>query len=210
MKKQIAISVLIIAFLTLFFSCQDESDIKIEGKLTKEKLEKYLKSRGNNYVFHDLKTVYKQKGKKIPKALHFKSIDELAYFLDEMDKIKDKKGIINTRDAITSLPPEGSGEGSGESPNYHSSKIYLGGFCPVYLNIGFAIDKCKGSSFRSWISGCTIGLAYTEHYTNLRDDTQNRRINYFVSGILDYHIFVEGIGTYYTENVSARGYHQCK
>lgn len=91
--------------------------------------------------------------------------------------------------------------------NYFRRSFYIVGFLPVYMNIAFNYINCKGTNLKSWISGAHIGVSYEHMGESLK--TVDNNIKYYVNGALHYNIFVEGIGTIFTENVTYSGFKQC-
>uniref|UniRef100_UPI0025BA806D hypothetical protein n=1 Tax=Empedobacter sp. UBA3239 TaxID=1946434 RepID=UPI0025BA806D len=77
----------------------------------------------------------------------------------------------------------------------------------VRISIGFNINNCTGSNLTSWISGNTIGISYNHQGSSV--NTINNHIQYSAYGVLNYNIFVEGIGTIFSENISRSGVYTC-
>ncbi|CAL2103673.1 conserved protein of unknown function [Tenacibaculum sp. 190130A14a] len=197
----------LVILATLIISCNQDNDIAVQqDKLTKEKLIKHLKERNPNYIFKEPQNHVTASKKE---ALHFKSLEELDAFLDTFDKRK-KAMLTNAKHDFVHVGPE-DGSGTNEDySGYYRTSFYIGGFIPVYMNINFNTKNCEGSNLNSYISGGTMGVTYMHSGGNLYSNKKLGYISYYVEGVLNYNIFIEGIGTIYSENVSYGGKASCK
>lgn len=194
MKKLNTIVLFVIALL--FFSCSTDKD-----ELTKEELVNYLKTRNSNYIFHNDILLENAKST-TAEPIYFNSIQEMDNFLNAIDAIKGEQNsdmFIMTEDI-----EDYSGTGTGST--YYKETRYIGGF-GVYMNIGFNVNNCQASNLNSWLSGFTLGISYNHLGGSL--NKYPNKIYYNAHGILNYNIFVEGIGTVFSENVSYAGQYQC-
>ncbi|MBU3011219.1 hypothetical protein KO506_07375 [Polaribacter vadi] len=197
---------IIILFLTIIsYSCSDENLVLQEEKLTKEKIIEHLKKRNNNYSFHDESTIFLSKTKtKFPEPIYFDNIEEMDIFLNEIEKVKNE---AYSKPIVTDDAPDYSGDG-GDKDGYFTRQTYIGGF-GVYMNVGFNFAGCSGNNLNSWISGFTLGVSWHHLGGALSTDNQNTRINFTVSGVMNYNLFVEGIGTVFSQNSTFSGYKTC-
>ena len=196
---------IIILFLTIIsFSCSDEELILKEEKLTKEKLIEHLKKRNNNYTFQDESTFLLSKSKnKLPEPIYFDNIEEMDDFLNKTES------LINETAGLTLLTYKSDDDpNGGDNEGYFTKSAYIGGF-GVYMNVGFNFSGCSGSNLNSWISGFTLGVTWHHTGGNLSTSAQNDRINFTVSGYMNYNIFVEGIGTVFTQNSTFSDHKPC-
>lgn len=202
MKNKLKI---IMLFLTIIsFSCSDEELNLKEEKLTKEELVEHLKKRNNNYIFQDESAFVLSKSKnKLPEPIYFDNIEEMDVFLNQMESITN--GSSNSVD-ITHAPPNDAG--GTDTEGYFKKSAYIGGF-GVFMNVGFNFTGCSGSNINSWISGFTLGVTWHHTGGNLSTSAQNDRINFTVSGYMNYNIFVEGIGTVFTQNSTFSDHKPC-
>ena len=191
---------------TLLLSCT--SDLNSETKLTPEKLKLHLKNRNNDFIFldNDNLTSYKTN---LPEPIYFNSLEEMDEFLDQINSVS---GISpNTPNVIMQYyeDPESSptGGGGAGTNNYYVDSRYIGGL-GVFINIGLNIKNCQGSNLSSWLTGFTLGVSYN-HNGGFINNTQNK-VSYNASGVLNYNIFVEGIGTIFSENKSYSGTYNCQ
>lgn len=78
-----------------------------------------------------------------------------------------------------------------------------------YLNVGgYARFNKKHSSLDSWhiksfITGVTFGISYRQGYISLKLRWSGQIRDYEIkgTGILNYNLFYENIGTYYTQRI---------
>ncbi|CAA0146624.1 hypothetical protein [Tenacibaculum maritimum] len=82
----------------------------------------------------------------------------------------------------------------------------------LQLNVGFNYNSnssgTSASNLNSHMSGFTLGLSY-DHISSSHNVSGNT-INFTVNGVINYNIFVEGIGTVYKQNVRLQGsYNPC-
>lgn len=82
-----------------------------------------------------------------------------------------------------------------------------------YYNATFNYNSQGGdvsaTDFNSYISGVTIGASY-DQISNSHWVAMDGTINFTIRGALHYNIFVEGVGTVYTESVTLKGkYNPC-
>lgn len=196
MKKISILTLLIITTLSTL-SCSVEKD-----SLTEEKLVKYLKSRKKSYNFQEKSSLQKEKPINIPEPIYFDTLEEMENFLDAIDAAagNHSSGMYYLTDIV---PDDGAG---GNSNLYYKESRYIGGF-GVFMNIGFNVKNCQGSNLNSWISGFVLGVSYNHIGGSI--NTSNKTISYGVNGVLNYNIFVEGLGTVFSENVSYSGQYQC-
>lgn len=196
---------IIILFLTIIsYSCSDENLVLQEEKLTKEKIIEHLKKRNNNYSFHDESTIFLSKTKtKFPEPIYFDNIEEMDSFLNKMETVTNEA----YSKAYIMESPDYPG-GGGDNEGYFTKQVYIGGF-GVYMNVGFNFSGCSGNSLNSWISGFTLGVSWHHQGGALSTDNQNNRIYFTVSGVMNYNIFVEGIGTVFSQNSTFSDYKTC-
>lgn len=191
--KQFCAFVLLI-LLTL--SCtSEESNIFPEEELTEEKLENFLKSMNNGYIFNDNKNARTS----LPEPIYFSSIEEMQSFLEE---------INSSQGPPHELTPYLEGGPGGLVEGYYRDSRYIGGF-GVFMNIGFNVNGCSGSNLNSWISGLTLGVSYN-HMGGTLNTVNNESINYVVYGVINYNFIVEAIGTVFSQNVSYSGTYNCQ
>ena len=136
----------------------------------------------------------------MPEPIYFKSLDELDEFLANFRDFGNSQ--LTTGNYLLTEYFDGSG---GSSSNYYKETRSIG--LLTNMNISFNINNCQGSNLQSWISGFTLGVSYNHMSGSLT--TINNKINYNVDGILNYNIFVEGVGTVFSENLSFSGSYQC-
>ncbi|MDG1054352.1 MAG: hypothetical protein P8O78_06950 [Flavobacteriaceae bacterium] len=82
----------------------------------------------------------------------------------------------------------------------------------LHLNVGFNYNSnnsgTSASNFNSHMSGFTLGLSYDHVSSN--HSVSGNTVNFTVNGVINYNIFVEGIGTIYRQNVRLEGsYNPC-
>lgn len=125
-------------------------------------------------------------------------------FLDAINSVSGPSP--NTPNVIMQYyePIEGGGGGSGN--NYYIDSRYIGGL-GVFLNIGLNIQNCQGTNLSSWLSGFLLGVSYI-HSGGAINNLQNK-VNYSASGVLNYNIIVEGIGTIFSQNLTYSGSYYC-
>jgi len=182
----------IVFFAIITNSCTNEPSVS----LTKDDVINHLKNRNPNYVFSDENV----KGNNNTEPVYVESLDELDQFLDAV--ANDLSSGSSTTDLM--YADEEGGGGGGNALYYHETR-YIGGV--VYMNIAFNINNCIGTNLNSWISGFTLGVSYNHMGGTLRN-TSNR-IDYDVRGVLNYNIFVEDVGTVFSENVRYTGNYMC-
>lgn len=77
-----------------------------------------------------------------------------------------------------------------------------------YYNATFDYNSSDGSTtasdFNSYTTGMTIGTSYT-HMSSSYNTTTSGNINFTIRGQLNYNIFVDGIGTVFSETVTMTG-----
>lgn len=79
----------------------------------------------------------------------------------------------------------------------------------VTFNYGSNNNSVTASDFNSNISGITVGISY-EHTSTSYSIYSDNTIQFTVQGVQNYNIFVDGVGTVYTENITLRGsYNPC-
>lgn len=133
---------------------------------------------------------------KFPEPIYFDNIEEMDNFLNKMETVTNQTyGRAYIMDAL--IFNGGAGEG------YFTKEVYIGGF-GVYMSVGFNFSGCSGSNLNSWISGFTAGVSWQHNGGSLSTDSQNKRINFTVSGVMHYYIFVQGIGTVFSQNSTFR------
>ncbi|ARV15732.1 hypothetical protein [Polaribacter sp. SA4-12] len=196
MKRIIFILVISLSLL----SC--DSDFKEESLLTKEQLETFIKNKNPNYVFH--KNLAKS-NTKLVEPIHFNNLLELDNFINEIEESKsnaEEGKHLLTYDNDNELFNGGSGA---NIPGLFRIQRWRGFY---YHNTTFFVDEsCNGTQLKSFLSGFTLGVSYSENSSKLTKNYPH--ISYTVSGVIDYSIVVQGIGTYYSEYVNYSGTHDC-
>ncbi len=109
------------------------------------------------------------------------------------------------------IPCEGGQGGSGCG---NGSVLLTSGNMSInlHLNVGFNYSSndqgTNASNFNSHLSGFTLGLSYEHLYSNY--NVSGSTISFTVDGVINYNLFVDGIGTIYTQNVRITGsYNPC-
>lgn len=82
----------------------------------------------------------------------------------------------------------------------------------LHLNVGFIYNSnnsgTSASNFNSHMSEFTLGLSYDHISSN--HSVSGNTVNFTVDGVINYNIFVEGIGTIYRQNIRLEGsYNPC-
>lgn len=147
----------------------------------------------------------------LAKPLYFDNIEQLTEFLKERKKIN-----IQSRDVIRYHSLLDDIGGNGGSPDGYTKVIDKRslGFCSI--NIQFYVRDCEANQLTSYITGATLGVSYNhlggiaETVTyNTSGGTSASYIDYMVDGQINYNLFVEGIGTFFSEYVSYSGRYRC-
>ena len=208
-KKKSSNKILILFLITtLISSCQnsddsnyyDSSKIKITNK---RELDKYILTKNKNFFIP--KNINNELNYKIiqSNSINFETFEEFDMFLNEISS----KGLTDFKKDLCEDQNGESNENctGGDKDNYYRVQTMIGVF--TYFNIGFNINNCTGSNLTSWISGNTIGISYNHQGSSV--NTINNHIQYSAYGVLNYNIFVEGIGTIFSENISRSGVYTC-
>lgn len=172
--------------------------------------------------------------------VHFNTIEEAKEFLSKINSFSEtnvnffdeewnvsrqvksignlKKLKVNSSELQMTCPPlifqeyipcEGGGGGCGSG----SIMLSTGNMSfNLYLNVGFNYTSndngTSANNFNSHMSGFTLGLSY-DHISSTYSVSDNT-VNFTVDGVINYNIFVEGIGTIYRQNVRLQGsYNPC-
>lgn len=194
-------------------SCETE-DVSNETIKSEHDLVEYIRSKGNEYTFHDTQDLSKKNFTK-PKPIYFETLEELDSFLNSMENLKknlrDKPSVSKMNNYLTYNPGSG-GPSGGSNGGYKVDSFYLGWEYGVDMNVGFYVDRwCNGSNVNSWISGVTLGVSYDHIYGTIDNASWNPNLlQYQVDGIFHYNIFFEGIGTIFSENIDFAGSYTCE
>ena len=194
--------------LVLFNCTQDDIDFEQEQKQTTFK--DYLSAKTKKYTFYELDNLPIPK-EEMPEAIYFDTFEEAEHFLNSVGEVqkfnfKNDGGYpdpVDTEDDPDQADDTSSGGGPG---TYHDS-FHIGS--GVWMNIVFNVSGCQGSSISSYITGFTLGMSYYHKRGYLRTSDDNNGIDYSVRGVLHYNIYVDGIGTFITQNLSYGGSMSC-
>lgn len=193
---------LILAVLLALNSCSTDEKTVIE----ESELKGYLETLNNDYIFYD-STNEMDAINNIPEPIYFDSLEEAKKFLNSVEKFKNNVASMEGPDFTHDYGDSGGGMGGGDD-YYRLTFLMSGGFA-TYMNIGYNVTDCKGSNLNSWISGFTLGVSYDHMGGTMKTNQQNNRIDLYVDGILHYNIFVEGIGTVFSESLTYNKKHYC-
>ncbi|VXC11035.1 conserved hypothetical protein [Flavobacterium sp. 9AF] len=201
--KNIFLRISIFTLSAIFLiSCTKENH---DQELTKETIIKHLKMRNKDYVFLEKESLNTMRND-IPEPIYFNSIEEMDNYLNEIDAVT---GESTVGPNVFMQESEGGGgnSSSGASGNgdYYIDSRYLtlGGV----INIGLNIKNCQGSNLTSWLSGFVLGMSYTHNSGNIINS--NQKVKYTVNGVAHYNLFVEGIGTLFSQNKTFSGTYNC-
>ncbi len=184
MKKNILIT--LVTFI--IFSCNNEDIIQKNTELI-EKLE--LKKI--NLTKNDIDNI-----KLSTKPIYFANIDEAKTFLNHVQNDFQKIGKefeYLKRPSIIYSPCNKRGSILVSSKNMSIN---------LHLNVRFDYvangEKIDVRNIKSNLTGFTLGLSYEHESSSYSIENNKIRIKTF--GIMNYNIFVEGIGTIYRQNVT--------
>ncbi|MGQ3677462.1 hypothetical protein [Tenacibaculum discolor] len=191
MKKKL--NRFLLSLLTiLFLSCSQS-----ETAMQEEDLRKELGLRPNSLSVAEINNIEEN-----TEPIYFNSIEEAKKFLDNSlkgfensNKNYVSKNAVNLNKSSRSFY-EPCGQGS---VNLQTGNMSIN----MHLNMSFNYDGSNISNVNSHLSGFTLGVSYS-HISSTHNVVGNT-INVTVRGTLNYNLFVEGVGTYYKENVTLVG-----
>ncbi|CAI8303712.1 MAG: Uncharacterised protein [Polaribacter sp. SA4-10] len=196
-------SIIPLIMIPLFFiSCNNNETINNEITLDKAEIRSFLKKRNPNYSFpKESENNFSRNLKPELEPLYLNNLKELEEFLDKIDAMKSEN---YSRTSITHVPLENGGNGN----NPGRYKITRSRGFWVYHNTIFYVDEpCVGSGINSYTSGYSLGLSYSHISGTITTNYSN--ISYTLTGMYSYSVFINGIGTYWNEEVYYTGTHDC-
>lgn len=160
-------------------------------------LRKYCKKTGRNFVIGNPN----DKSFAGIKPIVINNKKELERFLESTNLQRNSKTAKTTDESFTFSSP------SGRSPGLVHYESLMGIF--TYFNIDIYIEGGRTKGGKSYLSGFTPGISYTEnHFSLVESYTLSGTTNYFKfngSGLFRYSIFFEGVGEVFSERVTFSG-----
>ena len=187
--------------LTILFaavSCNKEQELVDQDSTKNDNIKKVLKKYGHNEVRF---VEFDNPEFDFDKALKFESIEEFESFtLKKKSEINNQKGGI----PITHVDNEGSGT---NSEGVFTVVKPVAGYLSLYYNLSFNFEGCQPSGAHTWLTGFTFSLKYTN--TTRKITKLNSAIAYYVAGVVDTYLIIDGSPVISSHNISMSGITQC-